>query len=232
MSRSLTDTLVHVLADYENPRSLGSRLRARRVGPLLDMIAATRSREGRVRIIDVGGTETYWGIVPPGFLERNNVTITVVNLPGTDMPEDHGRFEFVVGDGCSLDAFEDCSFHIAHSNSVIEHVGDWERMVAFSREVARVASAYFVQTPNFWFPVEPHYLTPFFHWLPRPLQVWLVLHFNLGQCYRRRREEDAVLAVEGTRLLDRGMLRALFPDAQIITERFLGLSKSLTAMRM
>jgi len=231
MSRFLSSTLVRILTDYEDPRSAGSRLRARRIEPLLDMITAVHACEGHVRVVDIGGTETFWRVLPPDFLDNHDVVITVVNLPDTPTPTDHGRFRFIAADGCNLDIFEDSSFHIAHSNSVIEHVGDWERMVAFSREVSRVASGYFVQTPNFWFPFEPHFMVPFFHWLPRPLRVRLVLHFAMGQMLSGTTEVEAVRIVESTRLLDRTMLQALFEDARITTERFAGLPKSLIAVR-
>ena len=59
---------------------------------------------------------------------------------------------YVVADGCHL-PFADDAFDMAFSNSVIEHVPDHE---AFSRELARVGRSYYVQTPNKWFPIEPH----------------------------------------------------------------------------
>jgi hypothetical protein len=36
-----------------------------------------------------------------------------------------------------------------------------------------VADRYFVQAPNWWFPVDPHYLVPGIHWLPAAWQKWL-----------------------------------------------------------
>jgi len=89
---SLTSELARVIADYDNPESLGSRLRAKRIAPLLEMIEAVHEQCGPVSIVDVGGTEEYWGIVPPGFLDAHNVSITLVNLPGGCVPGSHGRF--------------------------------------------------------------------------------------------------------------------------------------------
>ncbi len=197
----------------------------------MDMIEEVHIERGPVRVIDVGGSDSYWRIIPSDFLERNDVSIVVVNLPGTCMPVDHGRFEFVQGDGCNLEMVDDLSFDIAHSNSVIEHVGEWERMVDLASEISRVAQRYFVQTPNYWFPVEPHFMTPFFHWLPRWQRIWLVRHFSLGQWPRRSTKDDAIAAVDSARLLSRRKLRILFGDAEIVSERFLGLPKSLVAIR-
>ena len=66
-------------------------------------------------------------------------------------------FSFVEGDGRNLSNFGDKTFDIAHSNSVLEHVGNWEDMHRFAGEIARVGRKYFVQTPSFWFPVAVSY---------------------------------------------------------------------------
>nr|WP_319491758.1 methyltransferase domain-containing protein [uncultured Desulfobacter sp.] len=134
--------------------------------PLLKIIESVSNRNGHVNIIDIGGTEKYWNIVPRRFLDQFGVKITIVNLPGSSLPDNHGPFTFVHGDGRDLSMFDTNSFDVAHSNSVVEHVGDWNKMIAFSNELRRVAKKYFIQTPNYWFPIEPHCMTPFFHWYP------------------------------------------------------------------
>ena len=47
-------------------------------------------------------------------------------------------------------------------------------------EVRRLAPVYWVQTPNFWFPMEPHFLTPAWHWLPVDLRVAMLRRRALG----------------------------------------------------
>ena len=216
---------------YQRRSSFWFKLRARRIAPLLELVEQVFRVHGAVRIVDIGGSELYWNIVPPEFLDRHNVTITVVNLPGSGIPEDHGRFRFLEADACDLRELDDRSFDIAHSNSVVEHVGDWARMAQFAHEVSRVAEKYFVQTPNYWFPVEPHCLTLGFHWLPKPLRVFLVTKFQLGYWPRARSVDEAVRIVERARLLNRSMFAALFSDGRILTERVLALPKSFVAIR-
>ena len=228
---SITGTLAKWFANYDSQESVGSRLRAKRIGPLLEMIDAVFKEHGAVDVIDIGGTETYWGIVPRQYLEERNVTVTIVNLPAGARPKDHGPFRFVEADGCDLARFGDKSFHIAHSNSVVEHVGDWERMVRFAGELSRVSQKCFVQTPNYWFPMEPHCMTPFFHWLPKPLRIWLVSHFQLGHWRKAASIDEAVRTVESARLLNRPMFQALFKDAHVLTEWFFWLPKSFIALR-
>lgn len=228
---SLTRTLARALAGHGDQDSLRSRLRARRIAPLMAMIESIAARKGCVSIVDIGGTAQYWGILPAGYLATHNVTITVINVPGAPLPADQPPFRFLAADGCDLSAFADGAFDIAHSNSVVEHVGDWQRMTDFAREVKRVARNYFVQTPNFWFPLEPHCMTPFFHWLPKPVRVFMVLRFRLGHWERATTVDAAVRTVESARLLDRRMFQALFGDAEIRTERMLALPKSFVAVK-
>jgi SAM-dependent methyltransferase len=65
--------------------------------------------------------------------------------------------------------FEDGEFDLAYCNSVIEHVAP-ERRAAFAAELRRVARGWYVQTPARSFPIEPHALLPFAHWLPVALR--------------------------------------------------------------
>lgn len=224
------------LTNYDDKRSLGSRLRARRLAPLLALIDTVHRQQGSVRLLDMGGEPNYWNILPDGYLDSRQVVITLVNLPGTFTEKakasvDANRFRFIDGDACNLADWQDGAFDIVHSNSVIEHVGDWSRRVAFAREALRLAPHCFVQTPNFWFPVEPHYMTPFIHWLPKPTQVWWLMQMRLGHMAKAKTVDEAVLTIESIHLLNHKMMVALFPGTRIWTERVLGLPKSFVAIR-
>lgn len=82
------------------------------------------------------------------------------------LEEMYPGLKFVLADGRSL-PFADREFDYVHSNAVVEHVGSREKQEAFLREAWRVArKGIFVTTPNRWFPVEFHTVTPFAHWLP------------------------------------------------------------------
>ena len=104
-------------------------------------------------------------------------------------------------------------------------------MLQFANEISRIAEFYFVQTPNFWFPLEPHCMTPFFHWLPKPIRVWMVLHFQLGHWEKANSISEAVRSVEGARLVDKNMFQELFNDGSVLTERLFLLPKSFIAIR-
>jgi SAM-dependent methyltransferase len=178
------------------------------------------------RILDIGGTPEYWSLLP----ERPRVTL--LNTPRARA--DVGETSWVAGDGRSL-PFRDGSFDVVFSNSVIEHVGDAASQERFAREVARVGRRYWVQTPNRWFPVEQHLLTPFVHWLPRPWQRKVVPCCNLWSLLVRVTPDRRRFYIEhyltDVRLLAFGEVRALFPGSRIIRERVCGLTKSFIAVK-
>ena len=93
-------------------------------------------------------------------------------------------------------------------------------------------TAYFVQTPNKWFPVEPHLITPLIHYLPKTVQKRLLRNFTIWGLVTRPTDQQCENFVREVRLLDERELRQLFPDAEIWHERVLGLTKSLIAVRI
>lgn len=231
-TRPTAPKLSRRLTDYQNPRSLGSRFRARRMAPLRRLIEDAHARRGEVRILDVGGRKIYWSAIPRDFLLAHRVHLTIFNLPQELLGEDDELFRHVAGDACDMAEYTDGAFDVVHSNSVIEHVGDWSQAKRFAREVRRVGRGLFVQTPNFWFPVEPHYVLPFFHWLPRPLQVNLMRRRALGNLPRLTDLDAAIQAIDAVpRLLDRASMQLLFPDCRIVPEKLGFLTKSWIALR-
>lgn len=220
------------LTNYENPNSFGSKMRARRLLPLLDLITKVHGKKGSVSILDVGGREAYWKSIDSAFLREHDVRITILNLPCDLVGEDSERFSYAVGDACDLAEYSDHAFDIVHSNSVIEHVGDWGKVKAFAKEVRRVAPNLFVQTPYYWFPVEPHFLKPIHHWLPKPLRVSMWMRFQMGQRSKARDIDEAMHKFdEEPYLLDKRMFEFLFPDCKILKERFMLFTKSMVAFR-
>ena len=123
----------------------------------------------------------------------------------------------------------DRAFDVVFSNSVIEHVGGPNEQRRMAEEIRRVGKRYFVQTPNRNFPIEPHFLFPFYQFLPNTLQVWLLRSFDLGWFRRTPDPARARRAISGIRLLGYREVSRLFPEAEIYEEKFLGLTKSFVA---
>ena len=225
-----------ILTDYDNKYSLGSLLRRRRSKHIAQVIDAIYEEHGQVDILDIGGRANYWEVLPASTYEQKNVRITLLNEPSelaVNASEPVQPYiSSTYGDARNLTEIKDNSFHLAHSNSVIEHVGSWADMQAMAAESRRVAPYHYTQTPNFWFPVEPHFVCPAYHWFPEPIRVALLQRLHLGHMDRQESVGDAVEVVKSVHLITRSMLQSLYPSSQIKTERFLGLAKSLIAVNL
>jgi hypothetical protein len=211
------------LADDSSARSLSHRLRARRF-ELFERLVADLPRP--LEIIDLGGTNAYWE--QRGWAGRDDVSITLVNLDRQERR--HANIHPTIGDATDLREHADGAFDIAFSNSVIEHLFTFESQARMAQEVRRVARAYWVQTPNFWFPIEPHFLVPAWHWLPEVARVEILRRRGVGWAGRCEDPEVARAIVREHRLMRRSELGRLFPGAELVGERFGGLVKSWTAL--
>jgi hypothetical protein len=212
--------LIRRVVDNKSGHSVSTALRRRRMDVFHRLI---QDKDRPVRVLDVGGTEAYWRAVgiPDGL------RIVLLNQAAPD-PVTPGM-EGVAGDARDMSVFGDRTFDVVFSNSVIEHVGTFRDQTAMAREVQRVGRAYFVQTPNRYFPIEPHFLFPGFQFLPVGMRARLHNRWNLGWMSRAPSLEAARREVEQVRLLTRRELQALFPDASIHVERFAGVPKSYVA---
>lgn len=214
-----------------NPRSIERQFRTRRFRHVRQLMEAALQERDRIEVLDLGGTESYWAIAEDVFAEhRDRITITLVNNEPIDPPK-NPVFRAVSGDACSKELFPGKKFDLVHSNSVIEHVGDERQMQAFADNVRRLSDRYFVQTPNYWFPLEPHFRVPGFQWLPLSARAALMQRFNLGFFPRAASRDEAWRNVADIRLLDAKMMRRLFPGAEHLEERVAGLTKSLMAVQ-
>lgn len=209
--------LLRYLANSTNPNSLASKLRRQRFRHFLRLLGGAE----HATILDIGGWEEFWEIM--GFANTSH-QITLLNL--FEQPTRNSNMRYVLGDARNLSRWGDKAFDVVFSNSVIEHLQTREAQFAMAREAARTGKKVFVQTPSFWFPLEPHFLFPCFHWLPRGARVWLTLRFTLGHYPRAANRGEAEARVDEVRLLRKWELAEMFPGARVVTERFLGLPKS------
>jgi hypothetical protein len=199
------------------------RFRARRMQKFAVRFGLTTE----TRVLDVGGTPEIWALSPV------KPRVVFLNHPRA-RADIEGKPAIIFGDGTAL-PFPDRAFDIVFSNSVIEHVGGADVQARFAAEIARVARAYWVQTPARSFPVEPHLYTPFIHLLPKRWQMPLVRRFTVWAWLHRATAEDRAYfighCIRDVRLLSPREFAALFPGATILRERFFGLTKSLVAIK-
>ncbi len=204
----------------------GNRFRRKRFALFLELADKAGTPGKPLRILDLGGRSSYWDALRPLWGDRT-FEITLVNVE--ELPPAPG-YTLHQGSACAMPEFADRSFDIVHSNSVIEHVGRWENMRAMASEVVRLAPHYYVQTPNFGFPYEPHFRTPIYHWLPESMRAAMLVGrkrgFHFGKDYH-----DAMMQVQDINMLTVRQMRELFPDADIRRERFGPLTKSIIALK-
>lgn len=208
--------MLYKFADNRNPNSLASVFRQKRLVLFLSLI---NRLEKPVHILDIGGVQQFWRSV----VGKESIRLTLLNLLQENVlfPNTYS----VTGDGRCM-GFLDKAFDVVFSNSVIEHVGMLADQEQMAHEIMRVGCRYFIQTPNRYFPLEPHYLFPLFQFLPQGVQIYLVRHFQLGWMPREREYHLAKIQVKSIRLLTKHELRQIFPDGVILEEKIFGFTKS------
>ena len=177
-------------------------------------------------ILDIGGTELYWE--NRGFIGKGKTIIIVNWIP---IKTKNQNIHSVVADARNLSMFKDKSIDIVYSNSVIEHLGSFEGQKEMANEIRRTAKRYYVQTPCFYFPLEPHFLFPFFQFFPVCVRVFLVMKFSLGWYQKFTSKSEAFNAVNNIRLLKKKELKTLFPGSIIYFEKFFGMTKSYVVVK-
>lgn len=205
----------------EGPGSVGERFRAKRWELLLETFPDIES----MSVIDLGGRVGTWLRAP-----FRPAAIHLLNLqePPAEIPD---WLRVDQGDACAISAeFAGRKYDLVFSNSVLEHVGGHAQRARFAENVHALSARHWIQTPYRYFPVEPHWLFPGFQFLPLNARAeisrkWPLVHFPPES---REANVRRVMAVE---LLSRTEMRAYFPHSQLLSEKVLGLTKSLVAIK-
>ena len=206
----------------------------KRAALLMSRIQLSRNAQ----IIDLGGNDG--GQVARLFPHWKNVTICDLSEAALAKARERG-FMTIQADATEGVPVADSEFDFCFCSSVIEHVtGPKAEMrtmndgrafkeaalthqLAFAAEIRRISRSYFVQTPHPLFPIESH------TWLPGPIlllpRAWLLSLVKFTNTFWPKK------AAPDWNLLSRKDMARMFPDAEIVTERFWGLPKSLIAIQ-
>lgn len=188
------------------------------------------------KIVDLGGTPHNWAFVPV----MPEITMVNIDDGSSVQPDDidpryklvrNPRTKMVLYKGGDV-PFSDNSFDICFSNSTIEHVGDWDAIRSFAKEVRRLAPRYCVQTPNRNFFFEPHLFCAFIHWLPFGVQRRLVRWFSVWGLVTKPNQATIDKFLKDIKLLTCSEMENLFPDSKIVREKFFGITKSIIAIKI
>jgi hypothetical protein len=194
------------------------------------------------RILDLG---SEWGgnihaVLDGTPVRPENTFIADINPQALERGrQSFGFVPVLVGQSGKL-PFPDGYFDIVYCSSVIEHVTIPKDQVwslrsgrefrelslahqrEFAREIQRVGRQFFVQTPYRWFVLESHSWLPFVAYLPR--RMLLPLLKFAARFWPKSTNPDWCL-------LDREELKSMFMDAEIRDEKWLGLTKSIMAVK-
>jgi len=210
-----------LFAPSDEPKSIGGRFRQRRFRFFESCFRETFGNQEKIKILDVGGTESFWA--NHTFIQPERISITLLNLEKETTRLPH--IQSLAGNATDLSQFGDQSFDLVFSNSVIEHLYTFTNQEKMAREIRRVGKNYFVQTPNKYFFLEPHYALPFFQFFPTSLAFFILTRTK----FSRMQKWDPAFAkgyLEEIRLLSLEEMKRLFPESGIYFEKVLGLNKS------
>lgn len=210
-------------ADQTKENSVSSRQRKKRFGFFLEYC---RELKKPLKIIDLGGSDYYWKHLE--MTDNSDFEILILN----NEIQDTGSFRnirFMKKDVKELSFIEDKEYDLVYSNSLIEHLNTFEEQKKLAKEISRIGKRFFIQTPNFYFPVEPHFLFPFFQFLSVKMKTKLISKHNLGWYERQTDPEKAEELARSVRLLKENELKDIFPGCKIYKEKYFQLTKSFIA---
>lgn len=205
-------------ADQNIDGSVSEKQRKKRHELFIDF---SRELAPPVKVIDLGGSDYYWRNLPSADLK--NFEITILN---NEIQNPGENIKFINHDVRNLEFIGDNEYDVVFSNSLIEHISDPGDRKKLANEIKRIGKKFFIQTPNYYFPVEPHFLFPFFQFLPDSIKINLTLKYNLGWFQKQPDKESAGRLVSSIRLLKQNELMELFPGAKVVKEKYFLLNKS------
>jgi 2-polyprenyl-3-methyl-5-hydroxy-6-metoxy-1,4-benzoquinol methylase len=151
-----------------------------------------------------------------GFSKSKDIKITILNIAWQEISAKE-YITFIKGDATDLGMLSDKSFDVVFSNSVIEHIPGTKNRIKMAEEIMRVGKSYFVQTPNFYFPFEPHFLFPCFQYFPLKIKLFLLKRFNMGWFTKCKDDNEAMELLKYNQLLKLSELKQCFPGCGIIS---------------
>ena len=176
-----------------------------------------------VSIIDLGGSDYHWR--NSRFRDNLNFHITIVNTEQQNI-NDIRNLCFIKKDIRDLKFFDNREFDIVYSNSLFEHINNFDEQKILASEIQRIGKHYFIQTPNYYFPVEPHFLFPFFQFMSEGMKKKLIMKMDLGWYKKQDDEKKAAELAQSIRLLKKSELMKMFPHGKLYKEKYFLLNKS------
>ncbi|SFQ22163.1 2-polyprenyl-3-methyl-5-hydroxy-6-metoxy-1,4-benzoquinol methylase [Butyrivibrio proteoclasticus] len=215
-------------ANSHNSGGMANKLRKKRMmifeGFIEQYFSEELKNNKQIKVLDIGGDITFWQSMGCKYFDQ--MDITLLNIDANPFPNLPVNVKAVVGNALDMQDISDKEYDICFSNSCIEHVGKEKEWAMMAKEMKRAGKHYFLQTPNRYFPIEPHFLVPFFQFFPLKLKASMINKHQLGFWPQGKDWEDSLKIADEIKLLSYRNLRTLFPEAEIKREMLGGLTKS------
>ena len=191
---------------------------------------------GPVRLLDLGGTVRFWE--DWGLAEQPMLDVTLVNNHDLDKKHEDDPITLpnirrLRADVLTLTAADFSQYDVIFSNSLIEHLPGRHLQQQLAQAIIDSGRPDFLQTPNKRSPVDPHFprpYVPFFAAYPRALQARLLTWSALGSGSAAPSYEAALARLSNYYPMTVRDVRRMFPRAQVVVERPLGVPMSIIAM--
>jgi hypothetical protein len=194
------------IINIENKNSISTKIRQKNFKYFKDLFYSLYNNKP-LKILDIGGTQEYWEMME--FTDPNLIEVTIISIDKIQVTLPNFRFVKMSAEDFDL---LDFNCDIVFSHSLIEHI-DHE---IFAQIVRCFEKPYFIQTPNKYFPIEPHFLIPFFNFFPTSLKSYI-----LGKA-----EEAKTI-----NLLSKEELKKLFPNSKIYEGKIFRLTQSFAIVK-
>lgn len=210
-------------ANQTKENSVSSRQRKKRLDFFLEYC---KDLKKPLKIIDLGGSDYYWKHL--NMTDNADFEILILNNE-IQNTESFSNITFMKKDVRNLDFIKDKEYDLVYSNSLIEHLNSFEEQKKLANEIKRIGKRFFIQTPNYYFPVEPHFLFPFFQFLSVKMKTKLISNYKLGWYERQTDPFKAEELAKSIRLLKENELKDIFSGCKIYKEKYFQLTKSFIA---
>lgn len=212
-------------ANQNNENSIAYKLRRERLRFFKDFI---KDLERPLKILDLGGSDYHWRNTD--IVNDKDFHITIVNTESQNL-DGIRNISFLKRDVNDLSFFDDKEYELVYSNSLIEHINDFKKQKRLASEIVRIGKHYFVQTPNYYFPIEPHFLYPFYQFKSDDAKTNLLMKRKTGWFEKQTDEAEARKLATSIRLLKKSELEEIFPGSNIYSEKYFLLTKSFIVYR-
>jgi hypothetical protein len=199
--------------------NFSAKIRNKRMAFFIEFLDSIKT-DKTLKILDIGGTNYFWDLWLKNIPFTIDLTLLNINNEITK------GYKSIILDANELYKLDKLDYDVVFSNSLIEHLTTYENQIKFAETILRISKKHFIQTPAFIFPLEPHFLFPFFHWFSKNIRVFLVQHFNLGWYKKQDNLGEAKKLVDEIRILKKKELKDLFPNSKIVTEKMFFITKS------